>query len=266
MWLQCATLRVSVSFLLSLPAIEGLQNGLVALPHSTAPGIPDTGLSPDLLVALVARWCDAPLAVLGLSSPALPHLECFQALTGWPLAGAEDTCVHTADALSAMSLHEPLWLCVPAPPQGAPLVVADTLQHPQLCQHHWVQGAPRIRALAAVALLDGSGARLGTLAVLDTKARRFSDQQLQALSMLAGQVALQLQAQQDALAPAPEPGQTPAAHPAANPRPAVPNGAENGLAYSHGSDADAAEEAQAHTELLQVQQAQSGQLQLVAAA
>ena len=154
MGLQCATLRVSVSLVLPLPAMEeGLQNGLAALPHNTAPGTSDPALSPDLLVALVARWCDAPLAVLGLSSPLSPHLECFQALTGWPLAGAEDICVHTADALSATSLHEPLWLCIPAPPQGAPqnlpLVVADTLQHPQLCQHHWVQSAPRIRAMRA---------------------------------------------------------------------------------------------------------------------
>ena len=262
MGLQCATLRVSVSLVLPLPAMEeGLQNGLAALPHNTAPGTSDPALSPDLLVALVARWCDAPLAVLALSSPLSPHLECFQALTGWPLAGAEDICVHTADALSATSLHEPLWLCIPAPPQGAPqnlpLVVADTLQHPQLCQHHWVQSAPRIRALAAVALLDSSGARLGTLAVLDTRARRFSDEQMQALSMLAGQAALQLQAQPDEAVPEPEPGQTLEMPPAAKPRPAVPNGAENGLAHGHGfdtdADADAAEEAQAHTELLQVQ-------------
>ena len=262
MGLQCATLRVSVSLVLPLPAMEeGLQNGLAALPHNTAPGTSDPALSPDLLVALVARWCDAPLAVLALSSPLSPHLECFQALTGWPLAGAEDICVHTADALSATSLHEPLWLCIPAPPQGAPqnlpLVVADTLQHPQLCQHHWVQSAPRIRALAAVALLDSSGARLGTLAVLDTRARRFSDEQMQALSMLAGQAALQLQAQPDEAVPEPEPGQTLEMPPAAKPRPAVPNGAENGLAHGHGfdtdADADAAEEAQAHTELLQLQ-------------
>ena len=163
----------------------------------------------DLLVALAARSCGVSMAVLGQQcSPAAPHLEHAVAVAGGPLPHAPQgvaagphrglpapvPALENADLPSALPLQAPPWLAVAAPPDGKPLVVGRTAQHRVLRHHPWVQGAPGIGSFAALALLDGQGARLGTLAVLDTQARRFSAQQLQTLRLLAEQAVLQLQA------------------------------------------------------------------------
>ena len=252
----------------SAPALDQVRDEQ-ATPWHSAAGAPAAPLVPqsplDLLAVLAARSCGAPLAVLGLCGRTAPHLECFKAMTGGPLADLVAACLHTGlSAPGDLPVHAPPWLAVAAPPEGKPLVVVNTERHRLLRQHPWVQGVPGIRSFAALALVDGSGTRLGTLAVLDTEARRFSAQQVQALRLLAEQAVLQLQT--PPLAPPGTQAGTPAhaAAPLASPPdPARTQGLDlvpgpqstlPGTAEDH-ADLGAAEsnETHAHALLLQVQ-------------
>ena len=130
------------------------------------------------------------------------------------------------------------------------MVVANTSQVPLLCQHPWVQGAPCVRSFVAVELVDSSGARLGTLAVLDTQTRRFSAAQVHALFLLAEQAVAQLQAHPCATASK----KVEAVQQGRSASPAVNSSSNNNHAEdSKDQPTDAAEEARAHHGLLQVQ-------------
>ena len=50
----------------------------------------------------------------------------------------------------------------------ATLVVPDALEHPELCQHPWVTGEPRIRFFAGATICDAAGSPIGAIAAMDT--------------------------------------------------------------------------------------------------
>ena len=74
-----------------------------------------------------------------------------------------------------------------------PMVVADARQHPLFADNPLVVGEPHVRLYACVPLITPEGAALGTLAVLDTVPRALTDEQLEGLKILAGQVMVLLE-------------------------------------------------------------------------
>ena len=221
-------------------------------PQASAPG---TGWDLPALVALAARWCNAPLAVLGLAHA--PASECLVAVAGDGLA-PDPACAHpcTPPWLAGLQQARPRSRSSAGPQRGRRLLaVAAVAPHGPLHTHPWVQGAPHLRAFAAIALLDADGNRRGTLAALDTCERRFSAAQQQALALLAEQVLALL----PACAPAPAAAPAAAGAPAAVAGGAVQAGtgadAAPGARSSRPSAAeqDAAQEAQMHDEILQLQ-------------
>jgi hypothetical protein len=75
---------------------------------------------------------------------------------------------------------------------GRPLIVPDALADPVLRDHYTVH-ALGMRAYAGVPLLDGHGSPLGVLCAMDTRARPWSPQELQALGQVADHCSRQLQ-------------------------------------------------------------------------
>lgn len=74
--------------------------------------------------------------------------------------------------------------CTLAIDSEQPYVVPDVTKDPRVAHHPLVVEPPHARAYAAVRLLDGEHA-LGTLAVLDTQPRQFTQEQLALLQALA---------------------------------------------------------------------------------
>ena len=75
----------------------------------------------------------------------------------------------------------------------APLVVDDALIDPRLEAHPLVTGPPYVRFYAGMPVLGPDGRLLGTLCALDHRARAVTDVQLDALRLMAGQVAALLE-------------------------------------------------------------------------
>ena len=76
--------------------------------------------------------------------------------------------------------------------QIEPLIITDAQQDRRFADNPLVIGAPYIRFYAGVPLIDPDGFALGTLCVIDYVPRQLSNQQLDALVVLARQVMTQL--------------------------------------------------------------------------
>jgi diguanylate cyclase (GGDEF)-like protein/PAS domain S-box-containing protein len=85
-------------------------------------------------------------------------------------------------------LPRQLALCDLTVTQQRPLVSADLEADVVLREHPAVTGGFGLKAYAGVPVHDGTGRTIGTLCVLDTKARPFSTLQVQALMTLAHQI------------------------------------------------------------------------------
>ncbi len=75
---------------------------------------------------------------------------------------------------------------------GALLVVPDTTSDTRFVHHPFVVGEPHVRAYAGAPIVSVEGHVLGTLCVLDTGPRAFTDDQRDMLTALAAQVMTQL--------------------------------------------------------------------------
>ena len=71
---------------------------------------------------------------------------------------------------------------------SSPHTVPEAREDAALRDHPFVTGAPNVRALASVALVDHDGQRLGALVALDSQARAFDARQLRALALVAEQI------------------------------------------------------------------------------
>lgn len=126
------------------------------------------------------------------SSPALDRIASLAArIFGAPMAGVaiEDTghvrliASHgLAGATEAARLPELAALGVPQP---EPYMVTDALTDPRTADHPLVRGGLGIRFYAAAPITTAEGQRLGTVNVLDTRPRRPTSDQLDALQDLA---------------------------------------------------------------------------------
>ena len=139
-------------------------------------GILDSGAEDafDELVRLASDICDAPISVVTLLDE---DRQYFKAQVGLDRDGTpidQSICAH--------AVHEPEFL-----------EIADTTADPRTLDNPLVTGDPKLRFYAGAVLKTDEGVPLGTLCVLDTKPRRLTDHQRDALRVLSNQVMRQIE-------------------------------------------------------------------------
>lgn len=120
----------------------------------------------DQLVRAAAQACDSPIALLTI----------MDATRQWIKArsGIELTQTSRDDAFCAFTILD-----------ANPLVVDDVRTDRRFASNPLVTGPPFIGSYLGVPLMSSSGLAFGALCVLDTRAREFSDDQIDALAHLA---------------------------------------------------------------------------------
>jgi PAS domain S-box-containing protein len=136
----------------------------------------------DDLVRLAAQVCATPMAVLTLVDE---RRQWFKAAVGLPVRETDRSlsfCAHTIEG-------------------EVPFIVPDAGHDPRFANNPLVTGEPGIQFYAGVPLASASGARLGSLAVLDCVPRELTPEQLALLTALARQAMslLELRLQQQEL-------------------------------------------------------------------
>ena len=129
----------------------------------------------DDLTRLASQICECPIALVGLVDD---NREWFKSRTGFTLSETPRELSLTAHAIR----------------QGDLFVVPDAAADARFSANPLVTGAPRIRFYAGMPLLTPAGGlALGALCVMDRKARRLSEEQMEALRILGHQVVSQLE-------------------------------------------------------------------------
>jgi two-component sensor histidine kinase len=127
----------------------------------------------DDVVALASRICETPISVINLIDA---DRQWFKAETG---LGVRETPLDTSICAHAILTHD--FLEVP-----------DTLRDARMADNPLCQSDPGLRFYAGALLTTESGHAVGTLCVLDTRPRKLTDLQRDALQVLARQVMKQL--------------------------------------------------------------------------
>lgn len=124
----------------------------------------------DRIAALAARIFEAPMATVAIVDADRVWFKATHGLTGMDQVGRDPG------------------LCASAILRGEPYVVTDTVTDARALANPLVQGHPGVRFYAAAPITTSDGQRLGTVNVLDTRPRRPTDAQLDALQDLAALV------------------------------------------------------------------------------
>lgn len=134
-------------------------------------GVLDTPNEPefDSIVHKAAGICRTPVALISFVDE---HRQWFKAKVG----------VSVSETPRAISF------CTHAIRTGQPTVIEDASRDPRVASSPMVSGEPHLRFYAGVPLRTASGARLGTLCVLDNKPRTPAPDQIAELEQLAGLV------------------------------------------------------------------------------
>jgi len=133
-----------------------------------------------LIAGLAARFFAAPMATVSLIDPERIRF----------------VAVHGLPAPRHMARDD--GLCARAIARGAPDVVRDALTDPRHAGNQFVRDH-QIRFYACAPIVSSDGQPLGTVAVMDTRARTCSDEQISALEDLAAVVMEQLELRLTAL-------------------------------------------------------------------
>ena len=120
----------------------------------------------DRVTRLAARVFDVPMAMVSLADA---NLQCFVARVGLDVAQIDRRLSFCSHAMAAEQL----------------LVVEDTARDPRFANHPLVLGEPYVRFYAGQLIRTRAGQVLGTLCILDSRPRRFSDADRQTLVDLA---------------------------------------------------------------------------------
>ncbi len=124
-------------------------------------------------MALIAKLCDAPIAVINLIDQ---ERQWFKAEVG---LGVRETPLETS-------------ICSHVILTSGLTVITDTLDDPRMCDNPLCFSSPNLRFYAGVCLETDEGLPLGTLCVLDHKPRDLSELQKEVLAVLARQVMVQI--------------------------------------------------------------------------
>ena len=137
---------------------------------------PERGL--DDITLLAARLCGTPMAAITLIGADAQWAKSTLGLDPRILE------IPRSDAICSTTIsREGLW------------VVTDALADPLLSGNPLVRGEPGLRFYAAAPLVTPEGLVLGALCVLDVRPRELSQEQVQSLTSLAGQVVTRLELQ-----------------------------------------------------------------------
>ncbi len=123
----------------------------------------------DNIVELASQLCDTPIALITFVDQ---DRQWFKAKKG----------------LEISETHRNLSFCAHAILQNEFMIVPDTYQDDRFSDNPLVLGYPNIRFYAGLPLTTSDGYKLGTLAVIDRKPRKLSEQQYSNLRMLGRQV------------------------------------------------------------------------------
>ncbi|MCC5812157.1 MAG: GAF domain-containing protein [Ectothiorhodospiraceae bacterium] len=132
----------------------------------------------DDLVLLASRLFEVPIALVTLIGE---ERQWFKASVGF-----EESETRRDEAFCAYAINAPRHV----------MVVEDTQQDPRFRGHRAVVGEPWLRFYAGAPLVTPEGDALGTLCVLDTRPRTFSNSEQEALKALARQAISQMQLRQ----------------------------------------------------------------------
>lgn len=132
----------------------------------------------DELARIAGEICDAPIAVVNFVDT---HRQFFKAEVG---LGVRSTPLETAFCTHALLAEDVL-------------IINDATKDPRVQDNPLVTSADtHLRAYAGALLKTDYGIPVGTICVLDTKPRAFSDHQIKMLQFLARQVMTQLELRQ----------------------------------------------------------------------
>lgn len=123
----------------------------------------------DRITRLASRLLDVPIALISLVDQ---DCQWFKSAQGLLVASTDRASSFCAHAIHSDEI----------------LVVPDATHDPRFANNPLVLGEPFIRAYAGQPILSDDGARLGTLCAIDTRARRFTPGDLQALRDLGAWV------------------------------------------------------------------------------
>ena len=134
----------------------------------TAYGLLDTApeLEFERITALAAKLFDAPIALIAL-------------------VDADRLWFKSRCGLGVGEMPREMTFCTYAILQNCPFIVPDATLDERFVASPAVTGPPHVRFYAGVPLTTGTGMNLGTLCVLDTVPRTFSDSETDTLTQLA---------------------------------------------------------------------------------
>ena len=128
----------------------------------------------DDIVQLAASICDMPMATVTLVDE---NRQWFKSRLG----------------LTVTETPRRIAFCSHAIIRSGPFIVHDALADPRFADNPLVRGAPNIRFYVGIPLVNIDGHAVGTLAVMDTRPRKLSEDQLFALRVLGQQALTQLE-------------------------------------------------------------------------
>lgn len=140
-------------------------------------GILDTDPEPEFddLVRLASTICGTPIALVSLLDR---DRQWFKARVG---LAATQTPINQSFCAYAIDTPDRI------------MIVEDAEVDERFRENLLVTEAPSIRAYAGMPVLDAAGVPLGTVCVIDTEARTFSEEQQEAMRVIARQIGTQLE-------------------------------------------------------------------------
>ncbi len=133
----------------------------------------------ETIVALAKQVFDVPICAISLIDQKRQWFKASQGLDVRETARDVSFCTHAIKA-------------------SEPMIIDDALSDQRVCLSPLVLGPPHIRSYAGVPLTTPEGYNIGTICIIDTKARLFSDHQVSLMQNFASLVLAHIELRQTA--------------------------------------------------------------------